>query len=279
MKEHHHIWDVDVCLRWPAEEPSAPEDATGGAVWPISHSIAAFCTGTGMKLRGRRVLELGAGTGVLSIAAALQGARVTATDLPDRLPAILANSAANAAAIDRAGGTICTAAHRWGAGLEGLAPPYDLVLGGDLVYWGGGSLFAEDSRAALLRTLAGLADLPAAPGEVTGGGPLTGRPQVLGFPVRDPARERAFLAAAAAGFDARFAVRRCGAAPASQAAGEAAGGGGAGEDAASWWGGGPGLAELRGGVPDDLAVGDEIMVVLSAPPRIDAEAVASCLSL
>ena len=59
-------------------------------------------------LRGAVVLELGSGTGIVGISTALLGARVTLTDLPEAMPALLANIERNSAGI-RSGGGIASA--------------------------------------------------------------------------------------------------------------------------------------------------------------------------
>jgi hypothetical protein len=52
----------------------------GGAVWDAAVVLAQYVTSLGAALRGARVLELGAGTGVPGLAAARLGADVTLTD-------------------------------------------------------------------------------------------------------------------------------------------------------------------------------------------------------
>jgi predicted nicotinamide N-methyase len=82
-----------------------------------------------LDLQGRRVIELGCGLGVPSIAAARAGAVVLATDTePDALALVARNAAANAAGLD-------TARVDWAAP-ETLIEmgPFDLVLGADVLY-------------------------------------------------------------------------------------------------------------------------------------------------
>lgn len=55
------------------------------------------------KLRGRQILELGAGTGIVGIAAALLGAHVLLTDRQDILPSLQRNVEEHAGAIREAG--------------------------------------------------------------------------------------------------------------------------------------------------------------------------------
>ena len=90
--------------------------------------------------RGKAVLELGAGTGLLGMSLALGGARVTLTEMRALMPTLEAQLAANA----RATGARCRAAElTWGqddddgglgAWCDAHAPPggFELVVGSDL---------------------------------------------------------------------------------------------------------------------------------------------------
>jgi predicted nicotinamide N-methyase len=55
----------------------------GVALWPSSIALAHELAERGAELRGKRVLELGAGTGLPGIVAAAYGARVTQSDKHD----------------------------------------------------------------------------------------------------------------------------------------------------------------------------------------------------
>lgn len=85
----------------------------GTTVWDASIVLAKFLEKgarrgelSRARLTGRRVLELGAGPGLGGIAAALLGADVVLTDLPDIVPLTARNVATNvsAAALKRACG-------------------------------------------------------------------------------------------------------------------------------------------------------------------------------
>lgn len=80
-------------------------------------------------VRGRRVLDLGAGSGLVAIAAAKAGARsVLASDSdPDALAAVAVNAALNGVAIDIVPGDL----------LDGPPLDVDLVAVGDLFYEAG----------------------------------------------------------------------------------------------------------------------------------------------
>ncbi len=99
-------------------------------------------------LRGTRVLELGAGLGLPSLAAALRGAKVLATDWADDAVALLrANARRNSIRLR-------VKRVRWDApGPLLREAPWQLVLGADLLY--------EERNAAQLQEL-----LPQLGGEI-----------------------------------------------------------------------------------------------------------------
>lgn len=80
---------------------------------------------------GKRVIELGAGTGLCSLAAHFLGALVTATDMnKEGVQTLLRkNLAANGAT------TVQVTPHDWGSAVTApLAPPYDYVLAADVIF-------------------------------------------------------------------------------------------------------------------------------------------------
>eukprot|EP01018_Ginkgo_biloba_P001197 Gb_18768 [translate_table: standard] len=85
-----------------------------------------------------RIIELGAGTGMVGIAAALLGAQVTITDLPHVLPNLEYNASANEETVRATalGGSVRVKALRWGEGDDALklGRNFDLVLASDVVY-------------------------------------------------------------------------------------------------------------------------------------------------
>jgi predicted nicotinamide N-methyase len=96
-------------------------------LWPSGVALARAVGGR--SLGGVRVLELGCGLGLASIAAALAGARVLATDWsPDAVAMTRENAARNGAALE-------TAVVDWAAP-DALvdAAPWPLVLAADVLY-------------------------------------------------------------------------------------------------------------------------------------------------
>ncbi|GLJ27336.1 hypothetical protein SUGI_0536510 [Cryptomeria japonica] len=85
-----------------------------------------------------KVLELGAGTGMVGIAAALLGAHVTITDLPHVLPNIEFNASVNEEPLQasKQGGSVCVKALRWGEeeDVVEVGHNFDLILASDVVY-------------------------------------------------------------------------------------------------------------------------------------------------
>jgi predicted nicotinamide N-methyase len=95
-------------------------------LWPSGVALARAIARR--PLTGRRVIELGCGLGLPSLAAALQGGRVLATDwAPDAIALLERNAERNDV-------TLATATYRWDAPPEPLGPPWPLVLASDVLY-------------------------------------------------------------------------------------------------------------------------------------------------
>ncbi|XP_037703084.1 EEF1A lysine methyltransferase 3 isoform X1 [Choloepus didactylus] len=97
---------------------------------PQALSLCNYFESQNVDFRGKKVIELGAGTGIVGILAALQGGDVTITDLPLALEQIQGNVQANMPAGDRAQ----VRALSWGIDQHVFPRDYDLVLGADIVY-------------------------------------------------------------------------------------------------------------------------------------------------
>ncbi len=97
-------------------------------LWPSGAALARRVSGR--ALRGARVLELGCGLGLPSLAAGRAGARVLATDwAPDAIALLQENAARNGARIE-------TLVAAWDRDADALTArgPWDLVLAADVLY-------------------------------------------------------------------------------------------------------------------------------------------------
>lgn len=94
--------------------------------WAGGQSVARYLLDNPQLVAGRRVLDIGAGSGLAAIAAARAGAaRVLAADIDAfALAATALNAHANGVAIEMTGDDLLAAA----------PPPFDVVLVGDLFY-------------------------------------------------------------------------------------------------------------------------------------------------
>ena len=95
-------------------------------LWPSGVALARRVAVR--ALRGSRVLELGCGLGLPSLAAALAGGRVLATDWSPQAIALLERNA------ERNDVALAAATYRWDAPPEPLGAPWPLVLASDVLY-------------------------------------------------------------------------------------------------------------------------------------------------
>jgi predicted nicotinamide N-methyase len=124
-----HVAD-DVVALWEAIEKErgvAPtEPPFWAAAWPGGQALARFVLDAPATVAGRSVLDLGSGSGLVAVAAALAGAvRVVASEIdPFGHAAIEVNAAANGIGRVAVVGDV----------LEEAPPPVDVVLAGDVCY-------------------------------------------------------------------------------------------------------------------------------------------------
>jgi len=106
--------------------------STGTRVWDMAVAMARMFErgGAGLDVRGARVLELGAGSGLLGMALHRLGADVALTECAEVLPHLAAVVAANAAALADGGGG---RAPPRVAALDWREPPPDDARGFDVV--------------------------------------------------------------------------------------------------------------------------------------------------
>jgi predicted nicotinamide N-methyase len=110
----------------PDEDGSAPPAPYWAFPWAGGVALARHILDRPATVAGRRVLDLGAGSGLVAIAAAMAGAsEVIAADV-DRyaVAAVGVNAATNGVEIAVVGGDLTT----------GPPPPVDLVVAGDVYY-------------------------------------------------------------------------------------------------------------------------------------------------
>ncbi|XP_018539350.2 uncharacterized protein LOC108888033 isoform X1 [Lates calcarifer] len=113
-------------------------DSYAGMIWPAALALSHYLDThrEQLNLEDKAVLELGAGTGLVSVVAALLGAWVTASDLPEVLNNLRVNLSRNTRG--RCKHTPQVAALSWDYNLERSYPTsvyrYDYVLGTDVVY-------------------------------------------------------------------------------------------------------------------------------------------------
>ncbi|KAK5860815.1 hypothetical protein PBY51_022271 [Eleginops maclovinus] len=130
-KESFHIAGHDISIR-------ESMDTFGALIWPGAIALSQFLENNQQQfnLMDKAVLEIGAGTGLLSIVASLLGAWVTATDLPEILSNLTFNLLRNTKG--RCRYTPQVSALTWAQHLERDFPHpsfhYDYVLAADVVY-------------------------------------------------------------------------------------------------------------------------------------------------
>jgi predicted nicotinamide N-methyase len=107
-----------------------------GFPWAGGQALARYLLDEPGTVRGRVVLDIASGSGLVAIAAALAGAAaVTASDIdPLAVAAIELNSAANAVRLAVVGDVLSPAGGSAGDPPAGAAPDADVVLAGDACY-------------------------------------------------------------------------------------------------------------------------------------------------
>lgn len=143
------------------------DGTTGLRTWDAAMHLASYLTVEGQDLvRGKRVLELGAGTGLVALvcAKALGAANVLATDgSPDVVDALQDGIFVNGLQGD---GRVSAAKLRWGRypEVQGLGPgDFDVVVGADIVSKppvagcaNGGQTYDDSSVVQLLASTLGM---------------------------------------------------------------------------------------------------------------------------
>ncbi|XP_067847067.1 EEF1A lysine methyltransferase 3-like [Heptranchias perlo] len=116
-------------------------------VWEAGIALCRYFEKEKISFAGKKVIELGSGTGIVGILAALLGGNVTITDKPTILEQIKNNVSTNIPPACR---------HRlkvrpltWGQDHTNFPTDYDFILGSDIVY----SLVSQPSLIETLRHL------------------------------------------------------------------------------------------------------------------------------
>lgn len=145
-----------------AQDPNSKH--VGTTVWDASMVLAKFLEKnsrkgrfSASKLKGKRVIELGAGCGVAGFGMALLGCDVVSTDQTEVLPLLMRNAERNTSRIMQMNpesgsfGSIQVAELDWGNEnhIEAVGPPFDFIIGTDVVY-------AEHLLEPLLQTMLAL---------------------------------------------------------------------------------------------------------------------------
>lgn len=114
-------------------------------VWDAAIVLSTYLEMGAVELRGCSAVELGAGTGLVGIVAALLGAHVTITDRKVALEFLKSNVEANLPPHIQP--KVVVKELTWGQNLDSFSPgEFDLILGADIIY-------LEDTFTDLLQTL------------------------------------------------------------------------------------------------------------------------------
>ncbi|KAJ8412073.1 hypothetical protein AAFF_G00143400 [Aldrovandia affinis] len=103
-------------------------------VWDAALFLCSYLEQQSLDLKGKRVIELGAGTGIVGILAARLGAEVTLTDLPHAVPQLQKNVSANTPPSGWSSVTPTILPLSWGLDQDQFPSDWDFVLGADIVY-------------------------------------------------------------------------------------------------------------------------------------------------
>ncbi|XP_053561450.1 protein-lysine methyltransferase METTL21C [Bombina bombina] len=106
----------------------------GGLIWPAARALCEYLEKSQeeFNLKDKKILELGSGTGLVSIVACILGAQVTATDLDEITGNLRVNLSRNTQGRRKYQPEV--KALLWGHDLEHFSCPYDYVIAADVVY-------------------------------------------------------------------------------------------------------------------------------------------------
>jgi hypothetical protein len=112
---------------------------TGGSIWHAGYELASYLIEHPELVRGKRVVEIGCGCGLVGIVAGALGAKsVLLTDLDIQLPVIQRNISLNQGLFDGSGSEVTAACFRFGSSVDALIDTdcmtIDIILGADIGY-------------------------------------------------------------------------------------------------------------------------------------------------
>lgn len=126
------LWELQL-EQWP-EDREANNVKTGGLIWRGGEYLAGMLSSL-EGLAGQRVLDLGSGTGVAGLAAAVCGADVVLADLPPNVPLLERNILRNRGIIEKGGGVATATDVDWSdEGCFAKLGSCNLVLCADAVW-------------------------------------------------------------------------------------------------------------------------------------------------
>ncbi|XP_078284171.1 EEF1A lysine methyltransferase 3-like [Rhinoraja longicauda] len=101
-------------------------------IWEAGIVLCRYFEKKRMNFTGKKVIELGSGTGLVGILVILLGGEVTLTDRPNVLNQIVYNITSNIPSESMARTKV--SALQWGKPYDQNASKYDFILGSDIVY-------------------------------------------------------------------------------------------------------------------------------------------------
>jgi len=106
---------------------------TGTKIWPSSLVLSNYLYNQQNKInfKGKRCIELGSGCGVGGVTLAHLGSNVTCTDLKSIINLLKDNVSRNTFGLKN---SVTVTEHEWGTDVSSLQPPFDIIIGTDIVY-------------------------------------------------------------------------------------------------------------------------------------------------